>query len=200
MPPLSKRCECCLVNSKRRCRGFVWSSINGRRICILHARYYYLTSIETIQNIYRNIKMRNAIKIYKNLPDDIQRKIRFYGRENQLIKQHHYVVIERILYNKVLEIEYTDRLTSIGKHGYVENCSQLFNLFKKYYEIISYDLHCNFAFVLHYCYAAIMFLLDQPDNKESLNKILIQYNKYFKFILEMDKNLFDEVYVKIVYY
>ena len=149
--------------------------------------------------MYRNNKMRNAINIYKNLPDDIQRKIQFHGRENKLIKKHHHEVIEKIIYGRVLNIEYADKLTSIEKYKYIEKCSILFKLFEKYYEIISTDLHTKFAFIVHYCHILLGDLLDHFDDKEPINKRLIKYNKYFSFILQMDKNLFD-TYVRIVYY
>ena len=199
MLSLKKRCECITINSNRRCKGKIFLEINGKKMCILHSRYYYLKAVEIIQNTYRNNKIRKAITIYKNLPDDIQRKIQFFGRENDLIKKHHHPIIIKILYYRVINLDYPEDLSINGKYKYIVSCSNLFRLFKKYHKIIPNYLHVHFAFVLQYCLDIIYQQIKQSDPNSSVNNILIEFNKYLCFLQETDKEIYSNIYFSIIY-
>ena len=99
---MSKRCSCFAISTSRICRNKFSFIINNKRCCYIHAKYEYNKYAIYIQKCWTGYRSRCMMtKIYTQLPDDLQRKIAFYVRENYLIKKHHYDVINKIIKSKI---------------------------------------------------------------------------------------------------
>ena len=101
---------------------------------------------------------KKAIKIYKALPHDLQRKILYHIHENDLIKKHHYDVIEHIIFNKYKQ-SHSQRVTmnvnnlvnevdihnNLYMKNYLNGLYNLLYLVTKYNQVISYEFHALLA-------------------------------------------------------
>ena len=104
----SRRCQCKNVTNNLICKNKSNNlyTLFNKKYCSYHYSYYTKRYAINIQKIFRGNKTRKNIKnIYMNLPDDIQRKIVYYIRE-----QHYYNkyknVMRKIVYNKLSKFEY----------------------------------------------------------------------------------------------
>ena len=72
--------------------------ISDKSYCNTRVKVMFHNYVLVIQNNWRSYRARCIVyNIYSRLPDEIQRKIMFYTRENYLIKKHHHDVINNIL-------------------------------------------------------------------------------------------------------
>jgi len=136
-------------NGRLKCKKIARFIVLDNRFCITHANILFKNLATIIQKTYRGHKVRQYLKtIYKRLPDDLQKKIIFYIRENYLIKKHHHNVIRNILDKKVTKhyisnLEFGDNpYTAITYDEQIANIRYLtyvFNLYDKYYLLVPLD-------------------------------------------------------------
>lgn len=149
------RCQAKCVTTNKICKHRTTNifNIKNKYYCYQHANIYSIYYITYIQKIYRAYKNRNLIKnIYINLPDDIQKKIIFYIRQD-----HHYKKYKdklfHILYKKINY--YNDNLTysniyfnsSYLAHIY-KNSKDFENLFYYYDKYLPIMLRINHGFII----------------------------------------------------
>ena len=92
--------------------------------------------------MYRTHKMRRGINIYKQLPPDLQHKILHYWQLPDLIKKHHYDVINRILYNRLTQNRIlTNRYSELYINKYTADCASLVKLMIKYCNTLDNNTH-----------------------------------------------------------
>jgi len=95
---MSKRCSAIAVTTNRVCLKKFSFIIQDKRCCHIHAKILFNKYALTIQKYWKGYKSRKMItNVYNKLPDELQRKIIFYVRENHLIKKHHHDIIHNIL-------------------------------------------------------------------------------------------------------
>ena len=193
--PKNPRCEC---QTQRGCRCTLtvmkdWSILN-RKICFIHYKSSYGGYASYLQNIYRNKRKRRVIEIYRRVPDDIQRKILFYIRENDLIKKHHYEVINNILINKFNRYLSLSPLVGhwvnliiingVYKEENFERLLPFLDLIIKYYKVISDEFHERLVKELELIVIRILgepyipLIIPASILKSVLNKLIL----YFKII------------------
>lgn len=141
---MSNRCSCCAVTTSRIYKKRFAFVIQEKKFCHIHARYKFNKHVILIQKFWRGYKARHLIThIYNKLPDDLQKKILFYVRENYLIKKHHYDVITRILDTKIDKRWIAEIICSLRNSDIIFNEANLnklaltYKLYSKYFEIAS---------------------------------------------------------------
>ena len=148
--PRNNQCGMQSQYNGNRCKSNVMikNKIYNMQICYFHSNYLFAGPARCVQNIYRNNKIRGAINIYKNLPQDLQEKILFYIQENDLIKKHHHNVIEKIIIkrcnhitHKRNNIDIINNQLPIFIKGLFGDVNDIFKLIMKYKNILSYRTH-----------------------------------------------------------
>jgi len=148
--PRNNQCIVKNAYNDKPCQSNVMTKnkLYNMQICYFHNNYLFAGPAKCIQNIYRNNKIREAINIYKNLPQDLQGKILFHMRENDLVKKHHHDVIEKIIIKRCANL--TDKRNNIYNFrtpipiyikSILSRSNDIFNLLMKYKEILSYRTH-----------------------------------------------------------
>ena len=98
---MSKRCSCLANTTGKICRKQYNIIISNKKCCFLHARIKFNAFATIIQSRYRGMLIRRKMqKIFKCLPDDLQRKVIFYMRETYLLNKHHHDIIKKIIQKK----------------------------------------------------------------------------------------------------
>ena len=168
--------------------------------CSVHYNYFIESAAKCIQSHYKNSKMKRAINIYKFLPDDLQNKILFYMRENQLIKKHHHDVIENVLMNKLLACS-EQRNTYIQLEQpfindlktYIETLNHYLGLVIKYRSIISLDLHEKLLIEFNKIDPIIIGdLFFTHDEMKVIKDITIERMARIGFDIYTNKNMTDD--------
>ena len=136
-------------NGRLKCKKIARFIVLDNRFCITHANILFKNLATIIQKTYRGHKVRQYLKtLYKRLPDDLQKKIIFYIRENYLIKKHHHNVIRNILDKKVTKdyisnLEFGDNLYSAITYdeqiANIRYLTYVFNLYDKYHSLVPFD-------------------------------------------------------------
>lgn len=91
MVSTSKRCQCRNISNNLICKNKSLNTIifNNIRHCNFHFQYYAYKFALTIQRYYRGYKQRKLLNnIYRRLPDDIQRKIIYFVRQDHYYKRY----------------------------------------------------------------------------------------------------------------
>ena len=132
------------------------------------------------------MKVRQKLRIFKNLPIDLQKKIIFHMRENFLIKKHHHDVIENIIYKKTnnymneLFINKYEPIISSGniykKNLILYRINILLGLYNKYVSILKNKKMCNDLY--NYCNHIILVL--RFYKTKDYNKLIILFSIYKK--------------------
>ena len=211
--------NCCQIKTKtgRRCWTPACCTITGKNMCILHKLHIYEKPALIIQNQFQTNRKRRAIEIFRNCPDDIQRKIIFHMREPDLIKKHHHDIIDKIVeerVNRVGDLRIKTLSTNFDVvyqtgliREYWHESTKLLELIYKYYQILSSHTHFIFSRkILKGLYNIYSILLWDnvgqtyyyyQTNDELENKLHFSYKKLMKFIGE-DNYLFY-IYVDYIY-
>lgn len=125
--------------------------------CRCHYEYIYLEHIVKIQSVYKGFYIRKKLKIYYNLPREIQRKIIWHMNEDiylrhfnssifKLIKNRYKNFYNKTIYNKILTSDNIDNDLFFGTYlvdnteNFTQFMTELFSLLRlsiKYYHIIN---------------------------------------------------------------
>ena len=138
---MSKRCSCFAITTSRVCKKKFSFIIQGKKFCHIHARYEFNKYAILIQKHWVGYRARCLIKnVYTKLPDELQRKIIFYVRENYLIKKHHNDVISKILDAKLDRVWFLSVINSLRtstgvKCKNLDTLAHIYYLFTKYFTI-----------------------------------------------------------------
>ena len=157
---MSQRCSCKAITTSRICRNKFKLIIFNKRYCTTHANLLYNKYALIIQKCWRSYRARCIVyKVYSKLPDEIQRKIMFYTRENYLIKKHHHNVIYNIL-DKRLDTNWLNALMYnlryypvVNQTSNLDKLCKIYQLYTKYYDIIPMckkNLLYNDAYYIYY--------------------------------------------------
>ena len=138
-----------------------------------------------IQKCYLGMKVRQKLRLFKNLPIDLQKKIIFHMRENSLIKKHHHDVIENIIYKKthhymIYELRpwlKGNKGTSILNDKHILKTISLLELYVKYFFILTKKN--KLKHVYEYC----NLIATSCFNKNYYNNFLNIFNTYKKCLL-----------------
>lgn len=153
-----------------------------------------------IQKHFRGYYCRRLLKnIYFKLPDDIQRKVIFYMREQYLIEHHHHKIIKEILkrkftsYNmdKMKYIVYQYCCNNLINKKYINYCinnlSYYYRLYTKYIELAPFDNLIKLANNRHY-FTELMYrcrhLFESNIAKSviELKKNILEFNSAYLYI------------------
>lgn len=178
---------------KFKCKKYDSFIISNKYICYNHAIVNYNKYPILIQKIWRGYRKRLFInKVYKYLPNDLQKKILFYVRENDLIKKYHHNVIKNILSKKftkndIINLEfYTGNQEEIHyQNNKLKYIIHIFNLYIKYNSIAPYY---NKLILNEYLQDLIelvesLYLMYLFDNK-LITELLNLLKKYKKLLLD----------------
>ena len=146
--------------------------------------YWYTTKI---QSLWKSYKVRKILKnIYIKLPEEIQKKIIFFIRENFLIKKYHHNVIEKIIYKKTdnyMNELFMNKYEPIISSGNIYNQNLILNrinillgLYNKYFSILKNKKMCNDLY--NYCNHIIIVL--RLKKTIDYNKFIILFSNYKK--------------------
>ena len=131
------------------------------------------------------MKVRQKLRIFKNLPIALQKKIIFHMRENLLIKKHHHDVIENIIYKKthhymIYELRpwlKGNKGTSILNDKHILKTISLLELYVKYFFILTKK------YKLKHIYEYCNLIATSCFNKNYYNNFLNIFNIYKKCLL-----------------
>ena len=143
---MSKRCSCFVPSTSRICRKKFTFIIQGKKFCHVHAKYEFNKYAILIQKIWIGYKAKRIIKnVYRYLPDELQKKVIFFVRENYLIKNHHHNVIRKILDKKLDTVWFLSVINTLRTPNIIYQCKNLdkvahiYYLFTKYFTIAPYE-------------------------------------------------------------
>ena len=197
---MSKRCSAIATTTNRICQKKFTFIIQNKKCCHIHAKILFNKYALIIQKIWKGYKARCLMtKIYTRLPDELQRKIIFYVRENYLIKKHHHDIIHNILKAKVnvhhlylqiqiikmrLNNEYID-IDDITDTPYISADNKI--LTNAINQVIrTYSLYTKYCFIAP---EDIILYLKKNCNKiinkyyfENYSETLIQFKKLYECI------------------
>lgn len=184
---MSTKCSA-FTNNKKRCKNKFKFVIENHKFCTQHTNINYKIKVIKIQKVWRSYRKRIFIdNVFKNLPNDLQKKILFYVRENHLIKKYHHNIIKNILSKKFTENDimyldfYNGNLDIINiQNNKLKNMIQIIKLYIKYDSIAPYY---NKSLLNKYLYPLIelveslylMYIFDNNLITELLN-LLKKYN------------------------
>ena len=159
--------KCGVINKlNNKCKQNSYMYINNKYYCYNHAKLNFNKYVLIIQKHYRSYKNRRIIKyIYINLPDDIQRKIKYYINYSHYTNKY-YKTINTIINNKI------DRFALyINNSIQINDISYIFNIAIKYYKIININyLKFLYIFTINIEYFLLYIL---PEDYGLLNTELM---------------------------
>ena len=160
-----------------------------------------MNTILLIQSIYRGNKIRNKINYLILLPDEIQRIIINYCRNDFKYKKYK-KTLNKIIYKKILNIIYTEGYFNIlldyieynnycdliylfndniedieGINNYINKLINIYYLLNKYYKILEFHnkLHIyNYYYILAKSYHLF--------NNIKLNNVMKEYIKKYNYL------------------
>lgn len=161
MKNLLYRCDNMVYNNKKnryyRCNNSIYRYLEDKKLCWCHYNKLTRDSIIIMQKCYRGYKSRRYLKIYKNLPDDIQIKIKY-----NISKEHYYKIHCKNIYNvlnkrylsfniKILELkQFYNNVVYVPDYLFIDFFNKdiypLYTLYNKYFEIISILDNTNMLF------------------------------------------------------
>lgn len=141
------RCEEKVYNQKKRryyrCNNGIYRYLNNEQLCWSHYNKRVKNSVIIIQRIYRAYRCRRFIKIYKELPDDLQIKIKRKVSNNYYYKLHcnsiYGLLKTRFLTLQIGNLSSTPE--SVFIEQYFSEIFPLYNLYNKYFDIITTTLN-----------------------------------------------------------
>ena len=148
----------------------------------MHLKYYHDKEATIIQKCYKGYRVRKMINdIYKRLPDDIQRKIIYFIREDYYYNNYKKVLKDTIE-SKIENFNKISNAWSItdGDNFYIhisENINYLmyiYNLYEKYYTLLSFDIsnimYKHFEQILRIYYLTDDYVSGDPNISKNIRK------------------------------
>ena len=185
------------TSNKKECTHNFQFIIENHKYCRQHANIIYKIIVNKIQKVWRSYRKRIFISnVFKKLPNDLQKKILFYVRENYLIKKYHHNVIKNILSKKftenhIINLEfYTGNQEEIHyQNNKLKYIIHIFNLYIKYNSIAPYY---NKLILNEYLQDLIelvesLYLMYIFDNK-LITELLYLLKKYKKLLIKTKFN------------
>ena len=180
----------------KKCKNISKFKINNIHYCLTHAKLYFSRDCVIIQKYYRGYKQRKTLKnIYNKLPDDIQKIIIKFIRQNYYNKKY-YKYINNIITRKVEKLyfnNYIQNMRSVS-FAYIDN---IFYLCGKYYKIIDYT-------ILKYIYEIsrpleeyLLLLIPNEFFDNDIANMTALYNEYYKFfqLINFENITFEDVFI-----
>lgn len=147
------RCEDRVYNREKkrylRCSNGLYKYINDKKLCWCHYNKYTINSILTIQKYYRGYKCRRYIKLYKNLPDDIQiiikRKISYQYYYNKYCNSIYKILKNRFnrfdtaiknITNKYQTVIFANDIEFLD--NFMNSIYPTYILYNKYFDIVTF--------------------------------------------------------------
>lgn len=178
------KCSAFTIN-KKRCKHTFQFVIENQNYCSQHANI--------IQKFWRSYRKRIFINnVFKKLPIDLQKKVLFYVRENDLIKKYHHDIIKKILskkftQNDIMYLEFYNGDEDII-HKQNNKLKIMINILKLYIKYDSIAPYYNKSILNQYIYQLIelvgsLYLMYVFDN-ELITKLLYLLKKYKRLLIE----------------
>ena len=202
------RCKCRNLTNNNICKNKTRNPfyIDNKPICHFHYSYYKTVYALIIQKYYKGYKQRKLLNIvYKNLPDDIQRKILRIIREKYYYNNYITLIgniVEKKINNTLIIIENKLNTINITNPNLMEELYNYFNynnedfyknikLYSKYYYCLKeknklQKNYSNFMSTLHFRifnlqnsnYQKIYYLLNTIYYKlENYNPEIFNYSE-----------------------
>ena len=174
---MKSKCVCYTANH-RKCKNGFYISINDNHYCYNHATKDFNKYIYIIQTSWVTYKKNKHFNIYKNLPSDIQNKIKYYVNEDYyLVKQIKNFVKNKIEILKNLEVNF-DNMISYNVFLY-----NIYIFLNKYRHFIAPEELDNMIIIAnntnHLCIDIIYYIEDTFNYENiSINERLYK-NKYY---------------------
>lgn len=173
----TRRYRCC---KNKACHG---------HFCTIHYRLLYTYFAITIQKMYKGYYIRKKLKIYYNLPRDLQRKIIWYINSDLYLRNFN-SSISKIIYRRYTEFykKYSHLISTntvniipSNTDFFIEVYIDLVSLLKlsiKYYPIIKINNIPYFKKISYLSYKYEMFY--RLNNPKDINYLIFQrYNLLF---------------------
>lgn len=173
----TRRYRCC---KNKRCHG---------NFCTIHYRLLYTDPAITIQKLYKGYYIRKKLKIYYNLPRDLQRKIIWHINYDLYLRNYNSSVSKIIygryneFYNKYMSTVQNNNLSIyIDSDIYTDVYTDLIYLLKlslKYYTIIKISNIPYFYNIIILCRnLEKLYYMQNPNNTNLsiLRKYIILFN------------------------
>lgn len=153
--------------------------------CMLHYKLLYTKHAIVIQKIYKGYYIRKKLKIYYNLPRDLQRKIIWHINSDHYLR-HYSSSVSKIIYNRYKEFNqlyYKSLFPNFDipdtmYNSLINDLISLINISIKYYPIIKiYKIpyHSNFNYL-----CSVIIITNHYNNlNDNFLLILKKYNLLF---------------------
>lgn len=175
----TRRYRCC---KNKRCHG---------NFCMIHYKLLYTNYAITIQKIYKGYYIRKKLKIYYNLPRDLQRKIIWHINSDLYLRNYNSSV-SKIIYRRYKEF-YNKYIYIVSNNNidiYIYNYLDIYTVFYtdlislvklsiKYYTIMKISKIPFFNNIKRLCYNLenLYYILNPNDtNLSILQKYVILFN------------------------
>jgi len=183
--------KCNIIFYNKVCNKKSDLNINRNYICYNHAKLKYNKYVIYIQKIYKGYYYRKKINtLYKNLPIDIQRRVKFYMNEGIYYKRYCNILNKIILKKTINTIEYIgiNNIKDVKKYITLKYIYNTYKYYLKYNEILDlnnmkilYVLSSQFIKDITYYY------VNKVIGYNDVNIINNIYNNIdFKVITEID--------------
>jgi hypothetical protein len=151
---------------------------------MLHFKLLYTKHAIVIQKIYKGYYIRKKLKIYYNLPRDLQRKI-IWHINSDLYLRHYSSSVSKIIYNRYKEFNQLYFYKSLHRdfdihdikyNSLINDLISLINISIKYYPIIKINkipYHSNFNYL-----CTIIKITYYYNNNYLNNNLLLILEKY----------------------
>jgi hypothetical protein len=189
---MSTRCGSLAMTTNRVCKKKFSFIIQCKKCCHIHAKYEFNNYAVYIQKCWKGYRGRCVFKnIYVKLPYEIQQKIMFHVRENDLIKKHHHDVITRILDTKCFYFVLINIFESFQKPGVVhyDNLHKVIHLYKLYtkYSTIASIVKLN---ILEKFALRFIYLSDECYFNNSYQETLIELN-FVVILFQNERSIYN---------
>ena len=189
--------NCCSITNvfSKKCKNIANIEIKSNCYCLTHAKLYYSSYCVKIQKHYRGHKQRKIINaIYNKLPDDIQRLIINFVRQDHYINKY-YKSINNIITKKVEKLYFNKYRQNIRCVSF-SDINNVYYLSSKYFKIIDYT-------ILKYIYEIsrpleeyLLLLIPNEFLNNDIANMTSLYNQYYKLfqLINFENITFEDVF------
>lgn len=207
------RCDNMVYNNKKkryhRCNNNIYRYLDDKKLCWCHYNKLTRDSVMIIQKCYRGYKSRRYLKLYKNLPDEIQSIIKY-----NISKEHYYKLycnqIYKLLNKRYISFNY--KLIELKQHHlnivdipdylfidyFNEHIFPVYTLYNKYSEIITITRNSNMLFQAR-CLHFLSYQIIAKITYIAQNYFYNINNVYDNAINSIDNSIDIDIYNKLKY-